>query len=51
VLEVHTAHTDIKIGDNVVLALTGLAYNVEGVNIEGVIVHLKLDHSRAQVRP
>ena len=51
VLEVHTAHTDIKIGDNVVVALTGLAYNVEAVNTEGVIVHLKLDHSRAQVQP
>jgi hypothetical protein len=51
VLEIHTAHTDLFIGDNVVLALTGLAYNVEAVNIEGVIVHVKLDHSRAQVQP
>lgn len=51
VLEIHTAHQDIKIGDNVVLALDGLAYNVEAVNVEGVIMHVKLDHSRAQVQP
>jgi hypothetical protein len=51
ILEVHTTHTDIKIGDNIVLTLTGLAYNVEAVNREGVIVHLKLDHSHAQVQP
>jgi len=51
VLEVHTTHQDVMIGDNVVIALTGLAYNVEAVNLQGVILHLKLDHSRAQVQP
>lgn len=51
ILEMHTAHTDLLIGDNVVIAETGLAYNVSAVNIEGVIRHVMLDHKQAQIQP
>jgi hypothetical protein len=51
ILEMHTAHTDLLIGDNVVIAATGKAYNVSAVNLEGVIVHVKLDHKQVQIQP
>src|SRR5213596_238467 len=40
ILEVHCSLTDVQAGDNVVLALTGLAYLVDRATIEGPITYL-----------
>jgi hypothetical protein len=50
-LEVTCTLTDVRPGDNLILALTGLAYNVERVSPMGTLTYLILDHKTAQIRP